>query len=91
MVSGETLSITSILLTFMTRLYHKYGDFSFPWPNSGRETQKTKDNVKEAIWNGNLPEQKHPVSWLIERFAPVSGWDEKALAKLNEKEGGRRT
>lgn len=50
------------------------GDFNFPYPQSGRGVDKTKKAVKEAIWNKKLPGQIHPVSWLVERFAPVPGW-----------------
>jgi hypothetical protein len=64
------------------------GDFGFPWENSGRETQKTKDNVKEVLWNNKLPKQIHPLSWLLEKFWPVPGWTEEDLAKLKESEKG---
>lgn len=62
------------------------GDFSFPWENSGHDTQKTKDNVKEIIWNNKLPNQIHPLSWLLEKFWPVPGWTEEDLKKLEEAE-----
>ncbi len=60
------------------------GDFGFPWPNSGHETQKTKENVKKAIWDGKLPKQVHPLSWLLEKFWPVPGWTEEDLNKLKQ-------
>lgn len=65
------------------------GDFSFPWPNSGRETQKTKNNVKDKFWNMKHPKQIYPVSWLVERFWPVPGWSEEDLQKLKLKEKGQ--
>lgn len=52
------------------------GDFSFPWPNSGKETQKTKDNVKNKYW-------KNPkLVWLLKKFWPVNGWTEEDLENL---------
>lgn len=60
------------------------GDFSFPWPNSGRETRKTKEKIKDDIWNNKLPNQKYPVSWLVEKFWPVPGWTEEDLKKIKE-------
>jgi len=62
------------------------GNFGFPWPNSGRETQKTKNNVKEAVWHSKLPKQKYQVSWLVEKFWPIPGWDETSLNQLKESE-----
>lgn len=59
------------------------GDFSFPWPNSGRETQKTKSRVWNQIIKKKLVNQIYPVSWLIKKFWPVPGWTEEDLKKLN--------
>jgi len=58
------------------------GDFGFPWPAGGRDTQKTKDNVKNLLWSGKWDKQKYPLSWLIERFWPVKGWSEEDLKKI---------
>lgn len=58
------------------------GDFGFPWPASGNDTQKTKDNVKNKFWSMKHPTQIYPVSWLLERFWPVTGWTEEELHKL---------
>ena len=58
------------------------GDFGFPWPAGGRDTQKTKNNVKDKYWNGKHPKQIHPVSWLIDKFWPVPGWDDKSIETL---------
>lgn len=62
------------------------GDFNFPYEQSGKEVKKTKDNVKELFWKKKHPKQIYPVSWLIERFAPVNGWSDTALAKLKQEE-----
>jgi len=61
------------------------GDFGFPWLNKGRDTQRTKANVRKQIWLGRLPHQKYPISWLIERFMPVNGWTIEDIAKLDKK------
>jgi len=62
------------------------GDFGFPWQVSGRDTQRTKNNVKELFWKKGHPKQIYPVSWLIKRFAPVPGWSEEDIKKLEETE-----
>jgi len=66
------------------------GDFSFPWLNKGRETQKTKGKVRKQIWLGKLPHQKYPISWLIKKFMPVNGWDTKSLEDLIKQENAKR-
>ena len=62
------------------------GDFGFPYELHGREVQKTKNAVKNLFWQQKHPKQIHPVSWLIEKFAPVNGWTEEALKKLKDSE-----
>lgn len=60
------------------------GDFGFPWPNSGKDTQRTKNNVKNLFWENKWPKQVKPLSWLIEKFSPVPGWNEEELAKIKK-------
>jgi len=60
------------------------GDFGFPWPNSGRDTERTKKNVKDLLWAGKWPKQVRPLSWLIEKFWPVPGWTEEDLKKIKK-------
>ena len=62
------------------------GDFSFPYPQGGRDVQRTKENVRKQIWLGMLPKQKKPLSFLIKRFSPIPGWSEEDLNKLLESE-----
>ena len=62
------------------------GDFSFPYHQSGNETKKTKDNVKNLLWSGKWEKQVKPLSWLVEKFMPVKGWSDKDLKNLKEKE-----
>lgn len=61
------------------------GDFGFPYPLSGKDTQQTKKKVWEFFFSG-WDKQIYPVSWLIERFWPVPGWSEADLASLKEQE-----
>jgi len=62
------------------------GDFGFPWPASGREGQKTKDNVKDKFWKMKHPKQIHQVSWLIEKFWPVPGWTQESLEEIKNEQ-----
>lgn len=58
------------------------GDFGFPWPNSGRETEQTKSNVKNLFWKKEWQKQTKPVSWLVKKFWPVPGWKEEQLWQI---------
>jgi len=64
------------------------GDFSFPYPQSGHDVQKTKNKVKDLFFNNKWPKQKHPLSWLIEKFWPVPGWKQENLDNLKKGELG---
>ncbi len=58
------------------------GDFGFPYPMSGRDQEKAKNYAKNLFFNNQWPLQKHPFSWLVEKFWPVKGWTEQDLANL---------
>jgi hypothetical protein len=62
------------------------GDFSFPYEQSGRGVQRTKQKVWEYFFNGNFKQQIHPMSWLIDKFAPVPGWTEDKIKELKGRE-----
>lgn len=49
------------------------GDFGFPYPNPG--IQKAREYSRNLWLNNQWPKAVHPLSWLIERFAPVPDWD----------------
>ena len=61
------------------------GDFSFPYPQSGRNVQKAKGLAKNMFFENAWPGQKLPLSWLVEKFWPVEGWKQEDLDKLREK------
>ena len=68
--------------TWYAHLFRTNHNLKFPWPVSGREQAKTKAKVRKAVYGGKLPKQKHPVSWLVEKFWPVPGWTDEDLEKL---------
>lgn len=59
------------------------GDFGFPYKITDKEVNKTKDYVKEKFWNMRHPKQVYNVKWLVEKFAPVPGWTQEDIDKLN--------
>jgi hypothetical protein len=62
------------------------GDFNFPYPQSGRGVQATKQKIWNDIVGMKRPKQKYLVSWLIEKFMPVPGWDDNKIKQLKEQE-----
>ena len=82
--------------TWYSHLFRTQGaDFSFPYPQSGREVRDTKKKVRDLFWENKWPLQKRPLSWLIKRFWPVTykgkdgnytEWTEEDLKKLEENE-----
>lgn len=82
------LSGGRVLVNHRTWYAHMFrtqgGDFSFPWPCSGRDTERTKRRVKRLFWENAWPKQVRPLSWLLDRFWPVPGWSEEALAELKQ-------
>lgn len=58
------------------------GDFGFPYPLSGEQTNKAKQ-LSKKIWFDNLwPKQTKPLSWLLEKFWPVPGWTDEQFATI---------
>lgn len=83
------LSGGRVLVNHKTWYAHMFrtqgGDFSFPWENKGKEVERTKKNVWNFFFSG-WDKQIYPMSWLVEKFWPVSGWTEEDLKKLKEDE-----
>lgn len=61
------------------------GDFSFPYPVSGKDQARAKDYARDLFFNNKWGKQIHPLSWLLEKFWPVKGWTEEDLEKLKGK------
>lgn len=53
------------------------GDFGFPYPNPGitKARRYSRKLWLEDNWEGAI----YPLSWLVDKFAPVPGWEQKGL------------
>jgi glycosyltransferase involved in cell wall biosynthesis len=60
------------------------GDFGFPYKQSGKKVSKAKKTAKEIFFDNKWDKQVRPLSWLLEKFWPVPGWNEDELKKLQE-------
>ena len=52
------------------------GDFGFPYPQSGRAVDRARKYSRHLWIDGHWPLAIHPLSWMIEKFAPVPDWTE---------------
>lgn len=59
------------------------GDFSFPYPMSGRQQEDAKKTARELFLNGKWEGAKFPLYWLLKKFAPIPGWTEAQIEELN--------
>lgn len=50
------------------------GDFGFPFPLSGNQVDKARKYSRELFLNNTWEGQIKPLSWLIEKFAPLPDW-----------------
>lgn len=58
------------------------GDFGFPYPQTDRKVKENRAYARDHFFNNKWEGAVHPLSWLVEKFSPVPGWDEKALKEL---------
>jgi hypothetical protein len=50
------------------------GDFGFPYPLSGSAVDRARKHSKSLWLDGRWPQAIRPLSWMIEKFAPVPDW-----------------
>jgi len=63
--------------TWFAHLFRTQGaDFGFPYPIKGKEIEKARSFSQNLWLNNKWDKAIHPLAWLVEKFAPVPGWDE---------------
>jgi len=60
--------------TWFSHLFRTQPGFGFPYPNPGIE--KARVHSRHLWFDGKWEKAKLPLSWLIEKFAPVPDWDD---------------
>lgn len=58
--------------------FFRAGAGRFPYPLSGRQVGRARDMTLENFFfkdSGAFPNQVRPFSWLINKFAPIPGWE----------------
>lgn len=72
--------------TWYAHCFRTKSVFGFPYKPSGRQVQGAKRRAKDLFFNNKWPQAIHPLSWLIERFWPIPGWEDKDLKKMKDNE-----
>jgi glycosyltransferase involved in cell wall biosynthesis len=60
---------------FRTGNFGKEGESSWPYPISQRDIDAARKYSQDLWMNDKWPKAKRPLSWLIEHFKPVPGWE----------------
>lgn len=70
--------------TWFAHMFRTQKGFGFPYPMSHADTERAR-RYSRWLWNLEHPDEMprwdkaiHPLSWLIERFAPVPDWSDDA-------------
>jgi len=74
--------------TWFAHLFRTQGQgFGFPYPQSGKQQEHARKRSKEFFLQNNWKGQTRPLSWLLEKFWPIPGWEDKDLKNVKASEG----
>lgn len=71
---------------FRTGNFSVGGHSSFPYPISGNDQERARQYSRDLWRNNRWPKQRYPLSWLVEKFWPVKGWNDEQLAEQKQRE-----
>jgi glycosyltransferase involved in cell wall biosynthesis len=60
---------------FRTGNFRVNGESAFPYPMTDEQQERAKRYSRNLWLNDNWDKATRPLSWLVERFAPVPGWE----------------
>lgn len=73
-LSGGRVVVTR--KTYYAHMFRTQGlDFGFPYPLSGKQVEQARNFSRDLWLNDKWDKAIHPLSWVIDRFAPVPDWD----------------
>lgn len=62
--------------TWFSHMFRTQPGFGFPYHLSGSDVDRARAYSHWLWGGGNWPQAVHPLPWLIEKFAPVPGWED---------------
>jgi hypothetical protein len=64
------------------------GDFGFPYEQDNRQVENARKLSRQLFLDNTWEKQTKPLSWLVDKFAPVPGWhdgtDQGMLEKIRQ-------
>jgi glycosyltransferase involved in cell wall biosynthesis len=60
--------------TWFSHLFRTQDGFGFPYPIKGSDQEKAREYSRQLWLTNSWPGQVRPLSWLVEKFAPIPGW-----------------
>jgi ribosomal protein L37E len=71
--------------TWFAHLFRTQQGFGFPYPLPGSDQERAREYSRRLWFENRRPGQVLPLSWLIEKFAPLPGWHVPAGAAALER------
>lgn len=62
--------------------FFRVGGIGFPYPIKGSDQDKARIYCRDLWLRNGWSGQVRPVSWLVEKFAPVPGWSDAAITEV---------
>jgi rubrerythrin len=72
--------------TWYSHLFRTQKDFGFPYPQSNTQVNNAREKSKELFIYKGFKGQIHPISWMIEKYMPISGWTQEDLDAIKKVE-----
>lgn len=72
-LSGGALKVNK--KTWFAHLFRSSPGFSFPYPLSHQAQERAREYSRDKWLNNRWDKAVRPLSWLIEKFQPLPGWD----------------
>lgn len=67
--------VTNLRTWFAHMFRTQGGDFTFPYPMEGSAQDKAREYSRKLWLNDAWPKQVRSLSWLVDHFRPVPGWE----------------
>jgi glycosyltransferase involved in cell wall biosynthesis len=65
--------------TWFAHMFRTQDGFGFPYHISNKDQDKAREYSNDLWKNNKWHKAIHPLSWMIERFSPLPGWDKETL------------
>ena len=67
--------------TWYAHMFRTRKGFNWPYPAPGKSQRKARKISQDIFLNDKWDKAIHPLSWLIDKFAPVPDWEEQKPTK----------